>query len=156
VYKTILVPHDGTAAGDEALRHAIGLAKPAGKIVLLHVVEEMQYPPTLALSSRERQKLFKTIADTNESLRKNMETQMRKRLEICNKSEIKAEMQVMIGNTVDEILRIVKDCKVDIIVMAKRRKLKGVKKILSLGSVSRRIVENVTCPILLMDNENPK
>jgi nucleotide-binding universal stress UspA family protein len=37
--------------------------------------------------------------------------------------------------------------------MAKRRKLKGIKGLLSLGSVSRKIVENTSCPVLMMDVE---
>jgi nucleotide-binding universal stress UspA family protein len=35
--------------------------------------------------------------------------------------------------------------------MAKRRKLSGIKKLLSLGSVSRKIVEIGICPVLLID-----
>jgi nucleotide-binding universal stress UspA family protein len=35
--------------------------------------------------------------------------------------------------------------------MAKRRKLSGIKKLLSLGSVSRKIVELRACPVLLID-----
>jgi len=39
--------------------------------------------------------------------------------------------------------------------MAKRRKLKGVKKLLGMGSVSRKIAEIVSCPVLLIDIEKP-
>jgi nucleotide-binding universal stress UspA family protein len=37
--------------------------------------------------------------------------------------------------------------------MAKRKKLKGIKSLLSLGSVSRKIVENTSCPVLMVDTE---
>lgn len=57
------------------------------------------------------------------------------------------------GDPAEEIIKVVGENNVDLIVMAKRRKLKGVKKLLSLGSVSRKIVENVTCPVLLIDVE---
>jgi nucleotide-binding universal stress UspA family protein len=50
-------------------------------------------------------------------------------------------------------MKIVKNQKIDLIVMAKRRKLKGVKKLLSLGSVSRKILESVSCPVLMLDIE---
>ena len=53
----------------------------------------------------------------------------------------------------ETILDVVEKEKVNLIVMAKRRKLKGVKKLLSLGSVSRKIVENISCPVLLIDVE---
>jgi len=42
------------------------------------------------------------------------------------------------------------------VVMAKRRKLKGLKSLLTLGSVLRKIVENTACPILLIDIEKNK
>jgi len=34
-----------------------------------------------------------------------------------------------------------------------RRKLKGIKSLLSLGSVSRKIIENAYCPVLMMNAE---
>ncbi|TFH00818.1 MAG: universal stress protein, partial [Nitrosopumilus sp.] len=58
-----------------------------------------------------------------------------------------------IGSAAEEILKIVKNQKIDLIVMAKRRKLKGFKSLLSLGSVSRKIVENTSCPVLMIDAE---
>jgi len=40
MYDTILVPHGGTKAGDEALRHAIHIAKlDSSKIIILNVIE---------------------------------------------------------------------------------------------------------------------
>ena len=60
----------------------------------------------------------------------------------------------MSGNAAEEILKIVQKRNVDLIVMAKRRKLKGLKKLLSLGSVSRKVVEHVTCPVYLIDVGN--
>jgi nucleotide-binding universal stress UspA family protein len=37
--------------------------------------------------------------------------------------------------------------------MAKRRKLKGIKGLLTMGSVSRKIIENTACPVLMIDIE---
>jgi len=155
LYKKILVPHAGTPAGDEALRHAIHIAKTSSsKIVLLHIVEEISYPPSFALSSSERKSLFKSVDDANESIRKDMEKEMEKRKERCNESNLESDIIVSIGDAAEIILDIVKEKKIDLIVMAKRRKLKGVKKLLSLGSVSRKVVENVNCPVVLIDIEN--
>ncbi|MCV0373653.1 MAG: universal stress protein [Nitrosarchaeum sp.] len=155
MYKTILVPHAGTKAGDESLRHAIYLAGSSGKIILLHVVEEIQRPPTFALSSSEQRKILNSIRSANESLRQDMEKVIQEKVEMCRKSKVPFESFVVIGSPADEILKIVKNKKVDIIVMAKRRKLKGVKKLLGMGSVSRKIAENVSCPVLLIDIEKP-
>lgn len=79
--------------------------------------------------------------------------EMEKRAKICNENNIKAKIIVIIGLAADEILKIIKNEKVDLVIMAKRRKLKGLKSLLTLGSVSRKIVENTVCPVLLVDIE---
>lgn len=155
MYKTILVPHAGTTAGDEALKHAIHAAKgTSAKIILLHVVEEMQHPMTFALAESERKKLLSNLSDANESIRREMGKEMEKRIAKCKESNVNCEIRVQIGDAAEKILEAVENDNVDLIVMAKRRKLKGMKKLLSLGSVSRKIVENVKCPVNLIDIEN--
>ncbi|MDH3502301.1 MAG: universal stress protein [Nitrosopumilus sp.] len=154
MYKTILVPHAGTHAGDEALKHAIFAANDASRIIILHIVEAMQYPPSFALSSSERKSLIKNIDDANEEMRKDMESKMKKLTQQCKENGIQSGVKVEIGDAAEIILDTVEKEKVDLIVMSKRRKLKGVKKLLSLGSVSRKVVENVTCPVTLIDIEN--
>ena len=156
MYHTILVPHAGTPAGDEALRHAIHIAKASAvpsKIILLHVVEEIMRPPVFALSSSERKSILKSVDDANVSIKEDMEKLLEKRREKCNANNLKSETMVSIGNAAEKILYVAKQKKVDMIVMAKRRKFKGIKKLLSLGSVSRKVVENVTCPVVLVDIE---
>lgn len=154
MYNNILLPHAGTPAGDQALNHAIHAAKGTkAKIILLHVVEEMQHPPTFALSSSEREKLLKNIKDANEDIRKGMIHEFEKREKLCKKNKIETITHVVTGAAYDEILKAIKKYKVDLVVMAKRRKLKGIKGLLSLGSVSRKVVENTTCPILMIDIE---
>ncbi len=155
MYKTILLPHAGTKAGDEALKHAIYAAKgSSAKIIILHVVEEMPRPVAFALGSSERQKLFQAINDANESTRIEMQKEMEKRKQICKDNNIESEIKVVIGDAAEIILDVVEEQNVDLVVMAKRRKLKGVKKLLSLGSVSRKVIENLTCPVTLIDIEN--
>lgn len=154
MYNTILVPHAGTTAGDKALKHALFVAKSSSaKIILLHVVEQISHPPMFALSSSERKKLLKSIHSADEDIRKGMIFEMEKRAKICNENNIKTRITVTIGLAADEILKIIKKEKVDLVIMAKRRKLKGLKSLLTLGSVSRKIVENTTCPVLLVDIE---
>ena len=155
MYKKILVPHGGTPAGDEALKHAISAARSSGgRITILHIVEEISHPPTFGLASSEREKLLTQIAAANYSLKKEMNQEMQKRVELCTKEGIKADSKTMIGDAAQAIMDTVKKDSIDLIVMAKRRKLKGVKKLLALGSVSRKIVENVKCAVLLVDIEN--
>jgi nucleotide-binding universal stress UspA family protein len=154
MYKTILVPHAGTLGGDDALRHAVFIAKASSaKIILLHIVEELQHPATFALGNAERKKLLNEIRKANNEIKQEMEVIMEKKMKKCSENNIKVTTKVVIGSAAEEILKVVKEQNVDLIVMAKRRKLKGIKKLLSLGSVSRKIVENVKCPVLLIDVE---
>lgn len=154
MYKTILVPHAGTPAGDEALNHAIHAAREtSAKIIILHVVEEMQHPPSFALSSSERERLVESINEANESIKDEMRAEMEKRMQQCTDNNIESKNIITIGDAAQIIRDTIQQENVDLVVMAKRRKLKGVKKLLSLGSVSRKIVENTPCPVLLIDVE---
>ena len=153
MYDTILVPHAGTPAGDLALKHAIHISSNTSRIIILHIVEELQYPPTYALASSERKNLLKSVDDANEETKKDMEQIMEKHVLQCKENGVKSKVKVMIGDAAEIILDVVKKEKVDLIVMSKRRKLKGVRKLFSLGSVSRKIIENTSCPVLMMDAE---
>jgi len=153
MYNTILVPHAGTEEGDKALKHAIYLSSTSSKIIILHIVEEIQYPPSLTISSSERKSLLKSIDNANEEMREDMAKKMEKYAQQCKENGIAAEVIVKIGDASENILRVIANQKVDLVVMSKRRKLKGIKKLLFLGSVSRKIVENTSCPIFLIDIE---
>ena len=155
MYKTILVPHAGTSAGDEALKHTIHAAKDTSvQIIILHIVEEIQHPRSFGLSESERENMFDSIKEANEEIRKGMEKEMEKRLQQCKDSNIESQIKVAIGDAAEIILDAIDEEKVDLVVMAKRRKLKGMRNLLSMGNVSRKIVENTSCPVLLIDGEN--
>ena len=154
MYKNILVPHAGTPAGDLALDHAIHIAKSSSsEITLLHVIEDFPYIPVFSLHASQVSKIKKEISKVTKEMEIVMEKEMEKRVETCKKNGIKSNLKVVTGSPAEEIMKIVKSQKLDLIVMAKRRKLKGIKSLLSLGSVSRKIVENTSCPILMMDIE---
>ena len=152
MYKNILVPHAGTPAGDLALDHAIHIAKSSkAGITLLHVIEEFPHVPVFALHASQASKIKKDLAEIAKEMEIVMEKEMEKRVETCKKNGIESNLKVITGLPAEEIMKIVKSQKTDLIVMAKRRKIKGIKGLLSLGSVSRKIVENASCPVLMMD-----
>ncbi|MEK9682027.1 MAG: universal stress protein [Nitrosopumilus sp.] len=152
MYKKILVPHAGTPAGDKALKHAVHIAKfDSSEILVLHVVEQLQRPPTFALSGSESKALIKEFKKAAQQSVINSQKEMRKRIEHYKSQNIKISHKVVIGYPDEVITKYVKNQKFDLIVMAKRRKLSGIKKLLSLGSVSRKIVEIGKCPVLLID-----
>ena len=154
MYNTILVPHAGTPAGDKALKHAIHIAKfSSSQIILLHVIEDFPHVPVFALHVSQATKIKMEIAQVTKKMKSVMEKEMTKRVKTCEKNGIDSYLKVKVGLPAEEILKIVKNQKIDLIVMAKRRKLKGIKGLLSLGSVSRKIVESTSCPVLMVDVE---
>ena len=154
MYDTILVPHAGTPAGDLALKHAIHIAKSnSSKIFILHVVEDFPHVPVFFLHSSQATKVKREVSAITKDMKETMEQKMIKQVEICKKNGIDSNLKVVVGLPAEEILKIVKNRKIDLIVMAKRRKLKGIKSLLTLGSVSRKIIENTSCPVLMVDVE---
>ena len=154
MYKKILVPHAGTPAGDLALKHAIHIAKSSSsEIILLHVIEDFPQAPVFSLHASQVTKIRREFAKITKEMKTAMEKEMSKRVETCQKNKIKSHLKVVTGLPAEEILKIVKNQKIDLIVMAKRRKLKGIKSLLSLGSVSRKIAESTSCPVLMIDTE---
>ena len=154
MYNTILVPHDGTPAGDMALKHAIHIAKSnSSKIFLLHVIEDFPHVPVFFLHSSQATKVKREISDITKNMKITMEQKMTKHVKNCEKNGIDSNLKVVVGLPAEEILKIVKNQKIDLIVMAKRRKLKGIKSLLTLGSVSRKIIESTSCPVLMIDIE---
>ena len=157
MYKIILVPHAGTPEGDIALKHAIDIARShSSNIIILHVIEEFPHVPILGLHSSQITKIRQQITEMIREMKNTMEKQMTSQVKLCKKYGIDANLKVTVGLPAEEILKIVKSQKTDLIVMAKRRKLKGLKRLLILGSVSRKIVENTSCPVLLIDVEKKR
>ena len=153
MYNTILVPHAGSPAGDEALKHAIHIAKSnSAKIIILHVLEDLPNLPLL-LHQDQIERIKKQMEEVTETMKKAIEPEMAERIKLCEKEGIKSEIKIVTGFPEDAIMEIVNNQEIDMIVMAKRRKLKGIKRLMTLGSVSRKVVEHVSCPVLLIDIE---
>ena len=156
-YNKILVPHAGTLAGDKALEHAIKVAYDSkGKITLLHVIAPIPTPSGYTIRQH------KEINDLVERLQNSMISEMDEKMKVTIKrltekekgrQDIDIDYRIVIGIPEDEIEKFVKNDNYDVIVMAKRRKLPGIKAVLRLGSVSRKILEKVSIPILLIDAE---
>jgi len=155
MYKKILLPHAGTPAGDIALKHAIHLAKSSkAQIIILHVIEELHNVPVgLTMHYAQMKSIKNQLNEVRRESKVIMEKEMLKRLQICKKNKIKSELKINFGNPTHEIIKIVENQRIDLIVMAKKRKLKGIKRLMALGSVSRKILEHVSIPVLMIDIE---
>jgi nucleotide-binding universal stress UspA family protein len=157
MYKKILVPHAGTLEGDIALDHAIKLAQLcSSEITILHVIEDLPTMPVLYIHAVQAKKIKDEIKRVIKEMKYVMEKEMNKKIEKCNEKQVQSHLKITSGFPEEEIRRIVENQKIDLIIMAKRRKLKGFKKFLRLGSVSRKVAENISCPVLLIDVEKLK
>jgi len=146
------VPHAGSAAGDKALKHAVHIAKfDSSEILVLHVVEQLQRPPTFALSGTESKSLVKEFKKAAKQSVINSEKEMKTKVEHYKLQNINIKYKVVVGYADEVITKYVKNHKFELIVMAKRKKLSGLRRLLSLGSVSRKVVEIGKCPVLLID-----
>ena len=153
MYTKILVPHAGTKAGNIALIHTQKLAKKLNAhVTILHVVEPIPIPPSISLSP-ERRKLGIELEKARRELKIEMHKKMESLAVELRKQNIPTRIKVTHGYPDEEITRAVKEENHDFLIMAKRRKLPGIKGVLKLGSTSRKVLEKVSCPVLLIDGE---
>ena len=138
--------------GDKALSYAINIARPAGATInILHVVEPLPKPPLFVFSKAESRRIGKELDSVTNALSKDIKEELRIRAEFCRAKNINANYLVVNGRPEDEILNYAKKHHIDMIVMAKRRKLPGIQGILKLGSVSRKVLEATNKPILTVE-----
>jgi len=151
-YKNILVPHAGTKTGDNALKKAIDIAKECdGKITILSVVEPVSIPSEILSDPKQIQKISE-LQFAPRSFKKLLYKKMERRVLSCKRKKITAVTKITHGNPDEEILRFYSDNNVDLIVMAKKRDSTD-KTFLNLGSNTRKILEHVSCPILIVGDE---
>jgi len=150
--KNILVPHAGTLGGDKALSDAIHIAKITGATInILHVVESIPGPPRFIFSSTERREIQSELRKAEKTVKKGMDQDLKDRVKICKSKNINANYKVINGIPEKEIMKFSKEKDIDLIIMAKRRKIPGIKNIFKLGSVSRKILEVAKCPVLITE-----
>ena len=146
----ILVPYDGSKFSSKALSHAMELAHNLESEIFLFSVVYVDYispPGMLGLvrtkSEKESMKKWeKKVMDDTEKMLKNAAKK-------CKEKGITVSYKISRGNIASEILDYSKKKKISLIVMGSQG-LHGVEKIKTLGSVSRKISENASCPVLLV------
>lgn len=150
--KNILVPHAGTILGDKALSYAIKIAKPSGATInILHAVEPLPSPPSMIFARKQDIQMQAELARTEKALVEDIKEELQDRANYCRKKSINANSIIVKGRPEDEILKYSKKHHVDLIIMAKRRKIPGIRGMLKLGSVSRKITEISDTPVLIVE-----
>ena len=147
----ILVPVDGSKFARMALFQAINLAKRFGsKIHIVIVVDPEEFSPGLMLGMLHKNKLWE------ESIVKFMaavKTQARREtladVSICKSKNVAAMYDILSGKPVEMILKYARGKKIDLIVIGSQG-LRGLNKLKVLGSVSRKVSEMSTCPVMIV------
>jgi nucleotide-binding universal stress UspA family protein len=151
-YERILVPFDGSKFSNRALNEAIQIAQMTDGIIYLCTVISISniVPPGSLLglvkdaSTGELQRrLMKSAKIQAEQLEQSQ-------ISYCKSKGVNAYYKIIVnGNVAEEILKVAKKKKADLIVIGSQG-LHGVGKIRSLGSVSRKVSELASCPVLIV------
>jgi nucleotide-binding universal stress UspA family protein len=148
--KPIVVAHDGTEMSDRALSRAVEFAKAFNsEIILVHIVDSRFVPPstTLALIS-EKTGLEEAKMKLIRILKSGAQIIMKERIERTIKAGVSARFVIGVGSPAEEIVSIAKAERAEIIIIGSRRL--GGDKMVTIGSVARRVSEIAPCPVLIV------
>ena len=158
--KKILVPYDNSRPAENALNYTIDLVKnmkeQQQEIILLHVIKPYDDSMKSFLSRRiQSPKTGDTITlkeylkDITIEMKIDAKNMLEDKIEKIESNGFTLQSMILYGNPAEEILKFSQVEKIDLIVMGNIG-LKGISKIKTLGSVSRNILENSKCPVLIV------
>jgi nucleotide-binding universal stress UspA family protein len=150
MYKTILVPYDGSKPSERALKHAVSLAKSLDStVLLLNVIQEVILPP---FAAREAAFGGKSTKEFLKELYYDMKKDAQKKLDAKKaeyQDQIKIQTLTTLGRASEKILETIKEKDPDLVIMGTTG-LSGIAKIMGIGSVARAISEKSPRPVLLI------
>ncbi len=136
-FKKILVPLDGSKYSEKALQRACEVVNAFdSKLILLYVVEK-----PLPIDFLDRKEYL-------EILRKFGNKTLEKANNILSKKGITAKISIKEGNIVNEIKKVAKKEKCDLIIVGNKG-LDAVTRFL-LGSVSNKLAQSSSCSLLII------
>ena len=137
--ENILVPVDFSEHSVNALAIAKEIAKSyQAKIHLLHIIEETIHP---AYSLSGKSSIFDIVPNIKEDCEKRLNKMISKTIG----DEIKTEINIVSGQSANEIINFAKEKKMDLIVIATHG-LTGLEHLL-LGSTTEKVVRMASCPV---------
>ena len=146
----ILVPYDGSKYSIKALTRAIELAHNLDSEIFIFSVVNVGYvsPPGLLglIKSKNEKAIIKKLSN---SVKIDAEKMLKTAVKKCQSKGITASYSMGEGEVASKILDYAKNKKISLIIIGSHG-LHGIEKIKSLGSVSRRVSENATCPVLIV------
>jgi nucleotide-binding universal stress UspA family protein len=120
-------------------------------LYILHIIEHSPLPPSLILD-RDKQSIAESRKSIANKLKEGWLKMTKEKIDpILEKENIKFNIIVSTEEQPisEQILKFAVENKIDLIIIGSRR-LSEISKIKALGSVSRRVSENVDCPIMII------
>lgn len=151
IYLQILVPFDGSKYSQRSLDEAIKIAKNSDSklYVVMAVIPPMLEPPGMFFGMIQGVQWEKSLDEYVDIASERAERILQETVEYCRKKGVKANYQVIADTPGKAILDFSKRNNIDLIIMGSKG-LKGIEKVKVLGSVSRHVLENAICPVLIV------
>jgi len=151
IYSHILVPFDGSKYSQRALDEAIMISKNTGYRLdlIMAITSPMLEPPGMFFGMVRGVEWEKALDEYVDLASARAERILQETVEYCRKKGVKAVYRVISDKPGKAILDFEKRNGIDLIVMGSKG-LKGIEKVRVLGSVSRHVLENALCPVLIV------
>jgi nucleotide-binding universal stress UspA family protein len=149
MYKHILVPLDGSVTAEQALSHAISLARLSGaKLILIRILEP--FPPVRSMSPADIRRVKQQAREWAEEYFERISVDL-------GEQNVLHEMVILDGRASVMIEEYAEQNDIDLILLSSRGST-GLTRWL-MGSVADRVVRGAKIPVLLMpskhdDNQN--
>ncbi|WP_136588791.1 universal stress protein [Salinigranum halophilum] len=140
MYDDILVPTDGSGGTDDTLTHALDIATRRGaRVHALSVVDRRIY---LSAARDQQDDILESLTESAESAVDAVETR-------AAGEDVETVGAVRDGVPHSEILKYADEAGIDLIVIGTHGRT-GRDKLVNMGSVTERVVENATQPVLVV------
>jgi nucleotide-binding universal stress UspA family protein len=146
MYKTIVAGTDGSETANNAVKHAVQLAKLSG--ARLHLVSVFKAVPSIALAAPDALTQLSTpVDDWDEDMTKEATAMLQNLADEAKKEGVMAETHVVEGDPAEVIIEIADKENADLIVVGNRG-MTGATRFL-LGSVPNKISHHAPCSLLI-------
>ncbi|HLA21880.1 MAG TPA: universal stress protein [Nitrosopumilaceae archaeon] len=151
IFKSILVPFDGSKYSRNALLQAIEISKNFdSKIFIVTAVDTSDFPPGMLLALLKKDKrLEHSVSEFVTAAKSQIRRELLAEVAICKAKGADAYYDIIAGNPIDAILKFARGRKINLIVMGSQG-LHGIGRLKALGSVSRKISELASCPVMIV------
>jgi nucleotide-binding universal stress UspA family protein len=151
LYRTIVVPHDGSPFSERALERAAFIAKAAGaRIVLVNatVLPAFVYSYHDATNTAINEVADSLVRSAADSTARAL-AEAARRLEEKEGVRRASYVHAVAGDPAELVLETAEKEGADLIVIGSRG-LRGLSRLRALGSVARRVSEHARCPVLIV------